>query len=175
MDTLLLRGATEGHKSCIVRPREADPGLRVRDVLDSPHSLGDLKPADVELYEDARSASLKARPTISRLHVGAALRIAGGSTFCGFNIEDASLWQVIHAEQSAVFAAISERGPEVDVREIAVYSAAASSPPCGACRQLLSEFGMHIRVIFPFRGRVIVKSVADLLPFAFEFETPDPS
>ena len=61
----------------------------------------------------------------------------------------------------------------MDIREIAVYAAAASVPPCGACRQLLSEFGMHVRVIFPFRDRVIVRTVADLLPFPFEFETPE--
>jgi cytidine deaminase len=107
------------------------------------------------------------------LRVGAALRTSDGNIFRGFNIEDASLWQVLHAEQSAVFAAISAQGREVDIREIAVYAAAASAPPCGACRQLLSEFGMRVRVIFPFRGNVIVSTVGDLLPFPFEFEKPE--
>lgn len=155
--------------------RVQGPGSTVHDVLDLPHNIVGLEQRDVDLYEKAHLASEKARPKISGLQVGAALRIAGGRIFVGFNIEDASLWQVVHAEQAAVIAAISERGPNVDVRDIAVYSAAPSMPPCGACRQLLSEFGTHIRVIFPFRGEVIMKTIAELLPFPFELKTPDDS
>src|ERR1700733_4537928 len=90
------------------------PGSTLHDVLDVPHSVVGLEPAEADLYEEARLASLKAYPKISGLHVGAALRTADGSTFSGFNIEDASLWQVVHAEQAAVLAAISKSGPDVE-------------------------------------------------------------
>jgi cytidine deaminase len=137
-------------------------------LIDSPHSLAGIDPADIELYDEARSASVNGYARISGLQVGAALRTAEGRTFHGFNIEDPSLWQVLHAEQSVVFAAISQLGRDVRIRDIAVYAEATSVPPCGACRQLLSEFNSDIRVIFPFEGRVIVKTVRDLLPFPFK-------
>lgn len=137
---------------------------------DSPNTTADLSSADLELYDTARSASRRAYAKVSGLQVGAALRTGNDGTFVGCNVEDASLWQVLHAEQAAVFAAVADEGPGLRILDIAVYASADSVPPCGACRQLLCEFGGDIRVIFPFRGQIIVKTVAELLPFPFELD-----
>ena len=97
-----------------------------------------------ELLEAARLASRSAYCPYSNFHVGAAIR-AGGRIFAGANVENASYGLTICAERTAAFAAIlAGAGPFEAIAVACVDAPEGSDPvmlmPCGACRQVLSEF-----------------------------------
>ena len=89
------------------------------------------------LINGAREARAAAYAPYSDFSVGAAVLDAEGRVFSGSNVENASYGLTICAERSAVFAAIAE-----GVRELKVIALVSETgaPPCGACRQVLSEF-----------------------------------
>jgi cytidine deaminase len=93
----------------------------------------------VALLAKAREAASKAYAPYSNFPVGAAVLTADGSFYSGCNVENASYSLTICAEHSAVSAAIADGHREI----VAVAVAAprkANTTPCGACRQVLSEF-----------------------------------
>jgi cytidine deaminase len=99
-----------------------------------------------QLVAAARGARDHAHAPFSRFKVGAALETRDGHVFTGVNIENASYGLTICAERVAVFKAISEGHREF--RRIAVVADASTpTPPCGACRQILWEFGGDLEVI----------------------------
>jgi cytidine deaminase len=133
------------------------------------HDASELTAEDAELYERAREASRRARAPYSNFSVGAAVRTKHGvDPHCGCNVEEASYSHVVHAEQAAIARAVFVEGPDVVAETIAVHADAATCPPCGSCCQLLSEFDRAIRVIFPLEGKIVVRTVGELLPVAFE-------
>jgi cytidine deaminase len=99
--------------------------------------------------------------------VGAAV-LAGDRVFTGTNVENASYPVSICAERSAVGAMID--GGERVVSAVAVVTASAEpTPPCGACRQVLWEFGPGATVIAEtVDGTRLLWALEDLLPAAFE-------
>ncbi len=103
------------------------------------------------LARAAERAAENAYAPYSRFRVGAALLLADGAVVTGCNVENASYGLCICAERNAVFRAVGERGPGVRVVAVAVANLqGAASPPCGACRQVLSEFvADDAVVIFP--------------------------
>lgn len=98
--------------------------------------------------------------------VGAALLTASGRIYEGINVENAAYPLTICAERVAVFKAISEG--ERDFTAIAVVTRNGGSP-CGACRQVLAEFGLDTLVIIADEtGSVVNQStVRELLPGSF--------
>jgi cytidine deaminase len=98
--------------------------------------------------------------------VGAALLSASGRIYEGVNIENAAYPMTICAERVAVFKAVSEG--ERQFLAIAVVTKNGGSP-CGACRQVLAEFGQDTLVIIADEAGHVVdeKSVRGLLPGAF--------
>lgn len=80
----------------------------------------------------------------SRFHVGAAVLTASGDVIAGCNVENASYGLTICAERSAVCAAIAAGHKQIVA--VAVATAGGHSP-CGACRQVLSEFGPAMEVV----------------------------
>ncbi len=98
--------------------------------------------------------------------VGAALLSASGRIYEGVNIENAAYPMTICAERVAIFKAVSEG--ERDFLAIAVATKNGGSP-CGACRQVLAEFGQETLVIIADDTGSVVdeKTVGDLLPGAF--------
>jgi cytidine deaminase len=134
----------------------------------------DLSASDGELVLAAESAAGHASPVFSRFFVGAALRTDKGSRiYPGWNVEDRSLSKVVHAEHMAMVAAIhSERGP-VRVQELAVWGR-GDVPPCGACRQMLFESNPNARILFPYKGGVLVATASALLPFGFLIDPARP-
>jgi cytidine deaminase len=133
------------------------------------HDTSNLNSDDTELYECARDASLNARAEYSHFKVGAAVRTRNGTELhSGCNVEEASYSHVVHAEQAAISRAVFVEGPDPEMTAIALYADAATCPPCGSCRQLLCEFDRAIRVVFPLQGKVVIHTVGDLLPVAFE-------
>ena len=104
----------------------------------------------------------------STFKVGAALETADGTIVTGCNIENATYGLTICAERVAMFKAISE-GHRRFRRVVVVADTAAPTPPCGACRQILWEFGGDLEVILANlkeeKGRFRMK---DLLPLPFD-------
>jgi cytidine deaminase len=120
---------------------------------------------DVELLDAARGVVVNAHAPYSRFPVGAALRTADGSVYLGVNVENASYGLTSCAERNAVFAAVA--AGHRDFAAIAIHADAASTPPCGACRQVLAEFSPELRVIRLRDGDAVVSSLAELLPERF--------
>ncbi len=118
-----------------------------------------------ELIALGTKARARAYAPYSRFRVGAALRTASGHVYTGCNVENASYGLSICAERVATFKAVCEG--EHDIEMIAVVSESMASP-CGACRQVLAEFGLDIRVVLADlgTGREML-TLRDLLPAAF--------
>ena len=122
---------------------------------------------ELRLYEAARSAAGNAYAPYSQFPVGAALQPAGGDRpVLGANVENASFGLTSCAERNAVFAAVTAGLREFAA--IAVHADAGSAPPCGACRQVLAEFGPEMTVIYRRGGDVVAAGLAELLPDRFE-------
>lgn len=122
--------------------------------------------SDTELYEHAREASRQAYAPYSGFRVGAALECEDGTVVRGSNVENRSYGLTCCAERSAIFAAVS--AGHTRFRAIAIYSPDSPRPlpPCGACRQVMSEF---VSPGFPVRfysadgvGRTL--AISELLP-----------
>lgn len=129
---------------------------------------------DAALYDAARRASEQAYAPYSDLRVGAAVLTEGGGIFSGCNVENASFGLTICAERTAIFAAVLAEGPSVIVKRLAIYAEADTVSPCGACRQVLAEFGRDAEVLFPERGGVSTYSLRELLPVPFQLTIGTP-
>ena len=128
-------------------------------------------PTDQELVALARQARERAYARYSNFPVGAALLGRSGNVYTGCNVENAAYPLTTCAERTAVTKAVSEG--EQEFSAIAVVTATGATP-CGACRQILREFGGadgSLRVIVAdLDGNVRTFTVAELLPESF---TPD--
>jgi cytidine deaminase len=115
----------------------------------------------------AREARERAWAPYSRFKVGAALETADGAIITGCNVENASYGLTICAERVAMFKAIAE-GHRQFVRIAVVADTEAPTSPCGACRQVLWEFGQDLEVILANLTSVTGHHrMADLLPHPF--------
>jgi cytidine deaminase len=124
--------------------------------------------AAAHLLEAARSARAHAYAPYSGFPVGAALLAADGRVFTGCNVENASFGLTNCAERVAVGKAVSEGAREF--RAIAVVGPDDEAPcsPCGACRQVLFEFGGDWSLVTPDgAGGARAVSVGSLLPGGF--------
>jgi len=124
--------------------------------------------ASDKLVAAARRARRNAHASFSGFKVGAALETADGTIVTGCNVENATYGLTICAERVAMFKAISE-GHRKFRRVAVVADTDAPTPPCGACRQILWEFGGDLEVILANlrreKGRHRLK---DLLPLPFD-------
>ncbi len=126
-----------------------------------------------ELIEAACAARERAYAPYSRFRVGAALLGAGGRIHTGGNVENASYGLSMCAERCAVGRALAEG----ERRLVAVAICTGTSeptPPCGACRQVLLEFGgpeLVVLLAIP-GGRVEETTLGALLPHPFRDFTP---
>ena len=119
------------------------------------------------LVAEARAARRKAYAPYSKFRVGAALLTAGGKVYRGCNIENASYGLTVCAERVTFFNAIS--AGERRFVAIAIASDGAATP-CGACRQVMSEFAQNLKVLVADakRGGLVKTFLLDeLLPNRF--------
>ena len=123
-----------------------------------------MNPAD--LMNEARKAAENAYAPYSKFRVGAALQMADGTVITGVNVENRSFGLSNCAERTALFSAITIGNK--DVRGIAVAGPDAWEPlpPCGACRQVISEFCSPETPIYydDADGGFITSSVGELYP-----------
>src|ERR1700722_18456964 len=130
-----------------------------------------------KMLEGLRQAALEAAALAyapySKFYVGAALLFEDGWIATGCNVENMSYGLTSCAERNALFRAISERGAGPRIRAIAVANRnGAPSPPCGACRQVLSEFVTADAVVtFPGADGPETRSFAEIFPCGFVLVT----
>lgn len=121
------------------------------------------------LVAAARQAQERAYCPYSQYRVGAALEAEDGRVFVGCNVENASYGLTNCAERSAVFTAVSA-GARRFRRIVVATDSEPPAPPCGACRQVLAEFGAELIVesVGPTQSKRW--RIAELLPDAFSKE-----
>ncbi|MBO8128559.1 MAG: cytidine deaminase [Peptococcaceae bacterium] len=124
--------------------------------------------SDKALIEAALNAREQAYAPYSRFRVGAALLTADDKVYTGCNVENASFSMTICAERVAVFKAVSDG--KFDFKTIAVAADGEHfCRPCGACLQVLAEFGLDTRVLMANeKGLFEERTLAELLPAAFQ-------
>jgi cytidine deaminase len=115
----------------------------------------------------ARQASSRAYCPYSKFRVGAAVLTGKGEVVPGCNIENASYGLTLCAERVAIFQAVA--GGEHTVKAVLVYTPTqVPTAPCGACRQVINEFGPDAEVICVCDGPDILRFTGrELLPAAF--------
>jgi homotetrameric cytidine deaminase len=145
--------------SCVEKEAPMDP----RNASD---------PALADLLESARRAAQHAYAPYSGFRVGAALKLTSGEVVTGANVENVSYGLTICAERSALVRAVSQFGPDIRIEAVAVANLNdAPSPPCGACRQMLSEFILpEAPVLFPAADGPRSMPFSEVLPMAFEMK-----
>ncbi len=118
------------------------------------------------LVEAARAAQQQAYCPYSHYRVGAALEAEDGRIFVGCNVENASYGLTTCAERTAVFTAVSA-GARRFRRIVVATDSEPPAPPCGACRQVLAEFGAGLEVesVGPTQSKRW--GIGELLPDAF--------
>jgi len=128
--------------------------------MPTPAQLRKLKAA-------AKAAAARAYAPYSRFHVGAAVLTGSGKIFAGCNIENASYGLCNCAERTAIFSAVAAR--ERKLQCVVVYTPTkTATAPCGACRQVIYEFGPAARVISFCAGPGTIDApITELLPGAF--------
>lgn len=119
-----------------------------------------------ELIDRANFARKQAYAPYSRFAVGAAVQTASGKLFDGCNIENSSYGLTICAERTAIFKAVS-----AGERNLTTIAVVADTPgptaPCGACRQVMAEFGIRTVIMCNTRGEEKAVALQELLPLAF--------
>ncbi|HEX5052761.1 MAG TPA: cytidine deaminase [Planctomycetota bacterium] len=137
-----------------------------------------MSPLSPELLDRlvAAAAAVRAHAYVraSGFAVGAAVLAPDDTIAAGCNVENASYGLTICAERAAVCAAVA-RGAR-SLRAVAVVTDLAEpARPCGACRQVLAEFGPDMHVVLVGRGGVVRRTTLDrLLPEPFTFGTFEP-
>ena len=120
-----------------------------------------------KLLQAALAAREKAYVPYSNFPIGAALLTKDGQIFTGCNIENASYGLTNCAERTAIFKAISEGHNDLKMI-VVVADTARPIPPCGACRQVIFEFGEDITVVMGnLQGDSVEYQSRELLPAAF--------
>ena len=124
-------------------------------------------PEELELYALAAGARPRAYVPYSKFAVGAALRTAEGLTVLGVNVENASYGMTVCAERVAAVRAVADGSRAFETIAVACPDHAVTATPCGACRQVLSEFGPEMTVVLRVDGNVVATTLPELLPGAF--------
>jgi cytidine deaminase len=120
------------------------------------------------LIDAARRARENAHAAFSGFKVGAALETADGAIITGSNVENASYGLTMCAERVAMFKALSE-GHRGFVRIAIVANTESPTPPCGACRQILWEFGGDLEIVLAnLSEQKGTYRLRDLLPLPFD-------
>jgi cytidine deaminase len=129
----------------------------------------------LQLVGSATAVRQCAHAPYSRFHVGAAVLTSSGDIFTGCNVENASYGLTICAERAAVCAAVAAGHKQIVA--VAVATAGGHSP-CGACRQVLSEFGPAMEVLLVDAddpSNVRSTTLDKLLPDQFSLRAQSPS
>jgi len=124
-----------------------------------------------QLLQSARAAMAHAYAPYSHFKVGAALLTSKEEVFYGCNVENASYGLSNCAERTAIFSAVAQSGPGLVIKAIAVVNdQGVPCSPCGACRQVIYEFGPEAIVIFQSASGWKESPITELLPEGFRLQ-----
>ena len=125
------------------------------------------------LLSAASRAMAHAYAPYSKFRVGAAILLEDGQVFSGCNVENVSFGLTNCAERTAIFSAVAALGPEqVKIRAVAVVNdRGVACSPCGACRQVIAEFGRNAEIIFLGPSGIKRSPLETLLPDCFTSES----
>ena len=123
------------------------------------------------LLRIARAAMKNAYAPYSGFRVGSALLTTKGKVFSGCNVENASYGMTNCAERTAIFSAVAQLGPKLEIRAIAVANDhGVPCSPCGACRQVIYEFGPDAIVFFQGVDGETQAHITEILPEGFRLK-----
>jgi cytidine deaminase len=133
------------------------------------------KPVTPALRKKLEQAAIKvmknAHAPYSNFHVGAAILLSNGEIFSGCNVENASYSMTNCAERTAIFTAVAALGPKIEIRAIAVANdQGVACSPCGACRQVIYEFGPDATIYFKGANGPKQAHITELLPEGFRLQ-----
>jgi cytidine deaminase len=121
-----------------------------------------------EMLSTARAAFKNAHAPYSNFKVGAAVLTDRGTLYQGCNVENASYGLTICAERNAIFAAVATEGSGMRIQAVAVATERdGPCAPCGACRQVIYEFGPDAMILFRGQSGAEQMAITKLLPEGF--------
>src|SRR5277367_6906997 len=123
------------------------------------------------LIEAARGAAKQAYAPYSQFKVGAAVLTKRGDIIPGCNVENASYGMTNCAERTAIFSAVAQFGPKIEIRAVSVVNdQGVPCSPCGACRQVIYEFGPDATIFFQGADGPKQAHITELLPEGFRLQ-----
>ena len=124
-----------------------------------------------KLLRSAEKVMKNAHAPYSNFRVGAAILLTNGKMFSGCNVENASYGMTNCAERTAIFSAVAELGPKIEIEAVAVTNdKGAACSPCGACRQVIYEFGPDATIFFQGAEGPKQAHITELLPEGFRLK-----
>src|ERR1700722_11370509 len=124
-----------------------------------------------KLEQAAVKVMKNAHAPYSNFHVGAAILLTNGKMFSGCNVENASYGMTNCAGRTAIFSAVAELGPKIEIRAVAVANDhGIACSPCGACRQVIYEFGPDATIFFQGAAGPKQAHITELLPEGFRLQ-----
>jgi cytidine deaminase len=124
-----------------------------------------------KLMRSAKKVMKNAYAPYSHFYVGAAVLLTNGKVFFGCNVENASYGMTNCAERTAIFSAVAQLGPKIEIRAVAVTNAQGGPcSPCGACRQVIYEFGPDATIYFQGAEGPKQAHITELLPEGFRLQ-----
>jgi cytidine deaminase len=130
-----------------------------------------LASMQAKLLRSAKKIMGNAYAPYSKFRVGAAVLLSNGKIFTGCNVENASYGMTNCAERTAIFSAVAQLGPKIEVRAVSVVNDhGVPCSPCGACRQVIYEFGPDATVFFQGAKGPKQAHITELLPEGFRLQ-----
>ncbi|MGO8797373.1 MAG: cytidine deaminase [Candidatus Sulfotelmatobacter sp.] len=124
-----------------------------------------------KLLRSAKKAMKNAYAPYSQFRVGAAILLASGNILTGCNVENASYGMTNCAERTAIFSAVAKLGPKVEIVAVFVVNDhGVPCSPCGACRQVIYEFGPDAIIFFEGANGPKQAHITELLPEGFRLQ-----
>lgn len=124
-----------------------------------------------KLLKAAKKAMKNAHAPYSKFRVGAAILLSNGKVFSGCNVENASYGMTNCAERTAIFSAVAQLGPKIEIRAVSVVNdQGVPCSPCGACRQVIYEFGPDAIIFFQGAKGPKQSHITQLLPEGFRLQ-----
>lgn len=124
-----------------------------------------------KLLRSAQKVMRNAHAPYSKFHVGAAILLSNGQIFSGCNVENASYGMTNCAERTAIFSAVARLGPKIEIRAVTVVNDhGVPCSPCGACRQVIYEFGPDATIFFQGADGPKQAHITELLPEGFRLQ-----
>ena len=121
-----------------------------------------------QMLSAARAAFTNAYAPYSNFRVGSTILTERGVQYSGCNVENASYGLTICAERNAIFAAVAAEGSSMKIKAVAVATEKdGPCAPCGACRQVIYEFGPDALVLFRGQSGAEEMPITRLLPEGF--------